>query len=192
MGKILCFIYEDMADFEMTLPLTVAGLWLEKELITVAYEKEIIKSKPGVQYMPHSTVKEALDFEDVDGLIIPGGWNDEQRPELTQLIQKLDKESKMLAAICAGPQYLARANVLDNKRYTTTLTKEYMDSQGKDDFFPRETFVNENVVRDRNIITAVGRAFVDFAIEIADYFEMFSQPDSKLDKVTLANHYKGL
>jgi len=119
---MLCFIYKDMADFEMTLPITVAGLWLEKELITIAYEKEAIISKPGVQYTPHATVKEALEFEDVEGLIIPGGWNDEQRPELTELIQKLNNENKMLAAICAGPQYLARANVLKGKKYTTTAT----------------------------------------------------------------------
>ena len=98
----------------------------------------------------------------------------------------------MLAAICAGPQYLAKANVLNDKKYTTTLTDEYMKAQGIDDFFPRETFVKEKVVRDKNIITAVGNAFVDFAIEIADYFEVFSQPDSNYDKDTIANHYKGL
>lgn len=192
MGKILCFIYKDMADFEMTLSLHLAGAWLEKEIITIAHEKETIISKPGVQYTPHATVKEALEFEDVEGLIIPGGWNNEQRPELTELIQKLNNENKMLAAICAGPQYLARANVLNDRKYTTTLTEEYMKSQEIEDFFPRETFINENIVRDKNIITSVGRTFVDFAIEIADYFEMFSQPDSNLDKQTLANHYKGL
>lgn len=192
MGKILCFIYDDMADFEMTLATTVASQWLEKELVTIAYEKEVITSKPGVQYMPHDTVKNALDFDDVEGIIIPGGWNDEQRTELTDLLGKLHREEKMLAAICAGPQYLARAGVLNNNKYTTTLTEEYMKTQNKEDFFPRDNFVKQNVVRDGNIITAVGRAFVDFAVEIADYFGVFDNPENEFTKESIANNYKGL
>lgn len=192
MGKILCYIYKDMADFEMTLPCTVAGLWLEKELVTIAYTKDTVTSKPGVIYQPQATVKEALEFSDVEGLIIPGGWNDELRPELKELIQKLNSENKMLSAICAGPQYLAKSGILENKKYTTTLTEDYMKQQGREDFFPRANFVSENVVRDKNIITAVGRSFVDFAIEIADYFGVFDNPENNYDKQTLANHYKGL
>lgn len=192
MGKILCFIYKDMADFEMTLPCTVAGLWLEKELVTIAYTEGIVTSKPGVIYQPQATVKEALEFSDIEGLIIPGGWNDELRPELMELIQKLNNDNKMISAICAGPQFLAKSGVLDNKKYTTTLTEEALKKQEKEDFFPRDNFVSEKVVRDGNIITAVGNAFVDFAIEIADYFGVFDNPDNNIDKKTLANYYKGL
>ncbi|WBW94921.1 DJ-1/PfpI family protein [Oceanirhabdus sp. W0125-5] len=121
MGKILCFIYDDMADFEMTLPGTAIS-WLKKELVTIAYKNKAVQSRPGFKYLPHATVKEALDFDDIDGLIIPGGWGDEQKTELTELIQKLNKGDKMLAAICAGPKFLARAGVLNDKKYTTTLT----------------------------------------------------------------------
>lgn len=192
MGKILSYIYNDMADFELTLPCTVAGLWIEKELITIAYEKEAVTSKPGLMYQPHATVKEALEFEDVEGIIIPGGWGDEQRPELTELIQKLNNENKLIAAICAAPKFLARAGVLNDKKYTTTLTPKYFETEGKDDFFPRDNFTGEKVVRDRNIITAVGASFVDFAIEIADYFKVFDDPEQNYDKETIAKSYKGL
>ena len=156
-----------------------------------AYEKKVIKSSGGLYYYPIATVKEALNYKDVEGLIIPGGYNDEQRQELTELIVKLNKEEKLLCAICAGPQYLARAGVLKGINYTTSLTetqfKKYFP-KAKDPF-SRDTYVNKNVVRDKNIITAVGNAFVDFSIEVGDYFHTFK--DEK-EKSECANHYKGL
>lgn len=188
MGKILCFIYEGMVDFEMTL----ACHLVDKEIVPIAYEIKVIKSKSGMCYYPMSTVKEALEHTDVDGLIIPGGYNDEQRDELTELINKLNDQCKLLSAICAGPQYLARAGILKGKKYTTTLTedklKEYFPMVSEDPF-PRDTYVNENVVRDTNIITAVGNAFVDFSIEILHYFDNFKD---EAEKKKCASHYKGL
>jgi hypothetical protein len=55
--------------------------------------------------------------------------------------------------------------------------------------FPRYTYVNENVVRDNNIITAVGNAFVDFSIEILDYFGDFKD---ETEKKECASYNKGL
>jgi putative intracellular protease/amidase len=122
---------------------------------------------------------EAMNLDDVAGIIIPGGWNDEQRPELTELIQKLDMENKFVAAICAGPQYLARAGILKGKKYTTTMTEKVYKERGTYDPFPRDTYVEQNVVRDGNIITAVGAAFIDFAIEIADYMKLFDNAEER-------------
>lgn len=191
MSKLLCFIYPDMADFELIMAATSVS-WLEKEIVTIAYTNEVVISKPGIQYQPHLTVKEALLLEDVDGIIIPGGWNNEQRTELTELIQKLDTENKLIAAICAGPQFLAKAGILTNRHYTTTLTADVLKSRNEEDFFPRSTFVSQNVVRDGHVITAIGRAFIDFAMEILDYFNVFDNPNQQVDKTQLTNHYKGL
>jgi hypothetical protein len=58
-----------------------------------------------------------------------------------------------------------------------------------EDPFPRDTYVAENVVRDTNIITAVGNAFVDFSMEILDYFGNFK--DQK-EKKEYTGHYKGI
>ncbi len=62
--------------------------------------------------------------------------------------------------------------------------KQFMEA----DPFPRQNFVLERVIRDRNIITAQGNAFVDFAIEIADWFGAF---DDEEDKNGFAKVIKG-
>jgi len=60
---------------------------------------------------------------------------------------------------------------------------------GNKDPFPRENFISERVVRDKNIITAQGIAFIDFSIEICDWFNLF---ESKDDKSIFSNSIKGL
>jgi len=44
MGKILVFIYDQMADFEITFVTHMLGADLGKEIVTIAYEDKLIKS----------------------------------------------------------------------------------------------------------------------------------------------------
>jgi hypothetical protein len=41
------------------------------------------------------------------------------------------------------------------------------------DPFPRENYVESRVVTDKNIITAKGRAFIDFSFAIFDYLDIY-------------------
>lgn len=178
MGKMLLYLYDQMADFEMTF-VTTTMIWLKKEMITISNTKVSIKAYSGIQYQPHMTVSEALSLDDVDGLIIPGGWSRELGPELKALIEKLNKEKKLLSAICAGPQFLANAGVLNEVQFTTTLTKEFLANENQEDFFNWDHFVKQKVVRDQNIVTALGNSFIDFGIEILDYFNAFEDENQK-------------
>lgn len=181
MGKILLFIYDGMADFEMTFATHLLGLGVDKEIIPIAFEDKLITSKPGIIYKPAKLVKDVLD-EDVDGLVIPGGWNGEIREELMVLIQKLYKSGKLVSAICAGPRFLAKAGILEDVKYTTSLAawSEQLKEQFKEeDPFPRNNYVQARVVRDKNVITALGNAFVDFGIELCDYFKGFENDEDR-------------
>lgn len=182
MGKILVFIFEDMTDYEITFITHLLGTDANKEIITIAYEYKIIKSRSGLLYKPAKLVADVL-LEDVDGLIIPGGWYGDTRPELITLINKLNTRGRLISAICgAGTIFLAKSGVLNNVKYTTPVvewTKEHIEVFGEKDPFPRENFVQERVVRDRNIITGQGIAFIDFAIEICDWFNLFENQELK-------------
>ena len=47
------------------------------------------------------------------------------------------------------------------------------------DPFPRETFVNQRVVTDGNLITAQGHAFVDCAFTIAEYPGLYDKLEAE-------------
>lgn len=187
MEKVFVFIYDEMADFEITFVTHLLGADVGKEIITIAYEDKLIRSKSGIAYKPSRIIKDVLE-EDAEGLIIPGGWNGEIRPELIELIRKLNANGKLLGAICAGPRFLAKAGVLDDKKYTTSIvewTDKQMQQFMESDPFPRENFILERVVRDNNIITAQGTAFIDFAIEICDWYGAFEGEEDKNDFVKI-------
>jgi putative intracellular protease/amidase len=173
MGKIICFISEEFADFEITLAFHKIKNVGKKEVLSMGYNYESVVSESGLYYKPNLTVYEALELDDIEGLIIPGGPIRNQQKELTKLIIKLDQEEKMLAAICHGPQYLGRAGLLDKRKFTTSCSLERINKLGEEDPFPRENYVDQRVVKDGHVITAHGRAFVDFSFEIFDYLDVY-------------------
>jgi len=181
MGKIALFIFDNMTDYEITFITHLLKVDAGKEVITISYEDKIIKSASGLLYKSNKLVKDVID-DDIDGLIISGGWFGEVRNELVELIQKLNSQNKLLAGICgAGTFFLAVSGILNNVSYTTPITswtEKHSNVFGKSDPFPRKNYVLERVVVDKNIITAQGTAFIDFAVEICNWFDSFeSQED---------------
>lgn len=181
MNKILLFIFDNMADFEISFITHLLGSDAGKEIIPIAFEDKDIKTSSGLIYKPKMLVKDALRIN-AEGVIIPGGWNKEIRPELIDLIKELNIRKKLVAAICVGSIVLAKSGVLIDKNYTTSAiqwTKNHQKFFGESDPFPRENFIDSRVVVDSNIITAEGIAFIDFAIEICDWFNLFENVDDK-------------
>jgi len=181
MSKILVFMYDDMADFEITYATHLLGHELSMEIVPCAYDMQPVKSKGGLKFLPAMTIAEAR-AADFAGFIIPGGWNPVVKEEIITLIRDFYHSGKLLAAICAGPRYFAKAGILDKVRYTTSIVEwnEMRRQQFKEeDPFPRENFVNTRVVRDGDVITSQGISFVDFGVEVADYFGQFKSPEDK-------------
>ncbi|MEK3723851.1 DJ-1/PfpI family protein [Paenibacillus sp. FSL H8-0034] len=173
MGKIICLVTEDFADFEITLAFHKIKNIGQRDVLSAGYTYEAVMSESGLYYKPNLTVSEALQLDDIEALIIPGGPIQDQRPELTDLIVKLNSGKLLLAAICNGPQYLGRAGVLHSHAFTTSCSVEAIHKLGVEDPFPRVNYRDERVVRDGNIITAKGRAFVDFSFEVFDYLNIY-------------------
>ncbi|HEX2924839.1 MAG TPA: DJ-1/PfpI family protein [Ruminiclostridium sp.] len=184
MSKILVFLYENMADFEVSYATHLLGHELSKEIVTCAFEKGTIKSKGGLLYTPAVTVAE-VTADDYEGLLIPGGWNLPIREEMLSLIRSFYSKGKLIGAICAGPIFLAKSGILKDVKFTTSIVEWNQmrrdQYNNEDDPFPRENFIDTRVVRDKNVITSKGISFVDFAVEVADYFGMFKNSQQKED-----------
>jgi len=182
-SKILCFVSEDMADFEITLVLHGLKNAGKRDIIAVGYTLDPISSQSGLRYLPDMTLAEALHLDDIEGLILPGGPIRPQQPVLTDLIVKLDAEEKLLAAICFSPQYLGRAGILAHRKFTTSCPPEKIAELQVEDPFPRQNYVDQRVVRDGHVITAQGRAFVDFTFEVFTYLDIYQADPQEQERL---------
>ena len=172
MKTLLCFLYDTFVEFEVSLVCYNINLEDDLQVTYIGYDSPI-KSSGGISVKVDKTVEEITSTKDIEGIIIPGGFERVLKPELEILIKKLHEEKKLIAAICAGPEFLAKSGILKGRKFTTTVPpSEYVEKKEKDPF-PRETYVDTRMIRDENIITAKGTAFVDFALEVWDYLKMY-------------------
>jgi len=179
MKEVLCFLYDGFADFETVLTCSVLNEEEDYKVTYIAYEKTPVYSSGGLKINPDKTVSEIDGIKGIAGLIIPGGGTRIHKPELEKLIKELYEEGKLVAAICAGPEYLAKSGILNGRKYTTTRLPESYEEEGLEDPFPRDTYIEKRVVQDGNLITAKGRAFTDFALKIWEYFDLYENDEEK-------------
>ena len=177
--KILCYIYNDMADFEISVLLHYLKNIGGYEITAVADDSCEITAQSGLHCIPDKNVSEIGDLSGYDGLIIPGGPINNNQNEMCPVIRELISDNKLVAAICFVPQFLGRAGVLKEYTYTTSCTEETIHNLGVEDPFPRENYRNERVVADRNVITAQGHAFVDFAEVVCKYLDVFKTEEMR-------------
>lgn len=175
MAKIvLVFLYHGCAEFEITVACWQIAESNDYEVVTIAYDKSPISTNSGFTMIPHQLISEIQITEDTAGIIIPGGSLLDLRPKLQTLIQNLNNQNKLLAAICAGPQYFAASQVIGSRNFTTSRTPERYLELKESDPFNWDQYLNARIVVDGNLVTAKGFAFSDFAIEIWDYLGLIS------------------
>lgn len=78
-----------------------------------------------------------------------------------------DEEGKKIAGICDGTIHIAKAGVLDGKKFTTSL------SLGQYPYFASAEYTDSTVASDGNIITAKANGYVDFALEIGRAMDLY-------------------
>lgn len=109
--------------------------------------------------------------EQIRSLALPGGNISEvDRPEVHAYLKDLKERNALLAGICAGVDVLDHAGILRDVRSTHST--------------------DENLVHDRNIITARANAYVDFAVEIAKKLGLFESEEDVQETLDFWKHYK--
>jgi hypothetical protein len=69
MKKILVFISEDFADFEITFLMHKLRNIGKYEIVTMSYSKNIVLSESGLKYIPDKNIDEIIYVEEYEGLI---------------------------------------------------------------------------------------------------------------------------
>ena len=143
----------------------IENLFDERELIypyfrllEEGYEVDLVGTDKDTVYVSKSGLKEEsthssreVSAEDYDAVIIPGGFSpDNMRrcPETVDFVRQMDKQGKIIAAICHGPWMMASACDLKGKKVTSFFSiKDDLINAGAE-------YLDEEVVVDGSLITS--------------------------------------
>lgn len=169
MGKILCYVYDGMADFEVTLTLHRLKNNGKREIVSIGESLDILKGQSGLNFRADCLISDITDLSDVEALIIPGGPVNNEQNAICPLIREMISRNLLVSAICFAPQFLGRAGILSEYKFTTSCSASHIQKLGIEDPYDRNNYIYDRCIVDRNVITAQGYAFVDFADAICDY-----------------------
>jgi len=116
--------------------------------------------------VPDSSL-DAVIADAFDMVVLPGGLtgaaNLEGDPRVRALLRRQDSEGRFTAAICAAPQVLASAGLLDGRSATA-----YPGTLRIKDF-PRVNLIEDPVVIDGRVVTSRGPGTaMDFALQLIE------------------------
>ncbi len=175
-----------MADFEISLLLHRIKNTGKRDIISISESLDKLTAQSGLHYFPDFRIDEISEKEAPDkyeALIIPGGPINNEQNGICRLALKMLETGKLVAAICFAPQFLGRAGILDRYAYTTSCSAEKIRSLGCEDPFNWKNYVQKRTVVDRNLITAQGYAFVDFAKEVCAYLNIFDNKQQEYEQI---------
>lgn len=164
--RILVFLADGFEEVEaFTVVDYLRRMDIVVNTVSITQNREV-KGSHDIPVIADKTIDQIDSIDPYDGVVIPGGMpgaaNLRNDPKVIEIVQDIDRNKKLAAAICAGPIVLKRAGVIEGKKVTSY--------PGFKDQLPGVIYQEQGVVRDGNIITARGPALaVDFAIEIVEY-----------------------
>jgi 4-methyl-5(b-hydroxyethyl)-thiazole monophosphate biosynthesis len=162
---IYLFLAEGFEECEALAPLDILRR-ANIEIKTVGIGSNTIVGSHGIS-VNCDTVNKDLTFDNLKGIILPGGMPGALNLENSQTVQDtIDycvNNNLLISAICAAPQILGHKGILKGKNATCFpgFEEELKGAYLKD----------EKVVCDGNIITACGAgAAFEFGFKILEYF----------------------
>jgi putative intracellular protease/amidase len=170
----VCVLYYDgFCEFEVVLAVNQ----FRENAFSAALENRVYISEERQKFLPDKTIQE-LNPDDIDLLIIPGGDPTQlyEKEELGEFILKLNEKNKIIAGICGGAELMAYYGLLDKKKANGNSEGFKIDEKNKA-MYENINIVDEDVVIDGNCITSIGKAFIEFAIEIGKVMNVYKDEE---------------
>lgn len=167
MKKIAILVAEGFEEIELGAPLDILRRF-RFDVVTAGVGGTELTGQNGLTVKTDTAIAQ-LNPDDFDGVVLPGGggsWVLRDTPEVVDLIQKMNVQDKMIAAICAAPIVLAKAGIITGKNISA-----YPADAVFKDIDKNKTFITgDDITIDGNIITAKGPAIaLAFSYTIASY-----------------------
>ena len=164
MKKTAVLVYPNFSEYELTTALSIL-MQGAKPVSIIAINDGPIKGEAGLTIIADLTIDQVNEAE-YDSLLLPGCMDiiDVLNHSIyIDFIKRIamQHDDFIIASISSSPALLAKAGLLTNKNYTVGLLEK---ARKELVFFEEANYVNEPVVKDGNLITARGSAFIPFGI----------------------------
>ncbi|WP_410769475.1 DJ-1/PfpI family protein [Fontibacillus sp. BL9] len=150
------------SEYELTVALSILKQG-EHPIKTIGITSEPITGESDLTCISDTTIYD-VDIKTLDSLLLPGCMEIStlyDNRDLVEFIKRcsLINSDLIIAAISSSPYLLAKAGLLENRKYTVGMHEEQRRATG---VFKEEDYCNDLVVQDGNILTARGRGFIEF------------------------------
>ncbi len=112
------FVAQEVEDLEYWVPL----MRLREEgakVISIGLTNQTVHGKHGLEMTPDIGIDEAPGADDLDGIVIPGGWAPDKlrrSQKLLQLVRDMDAQGKIIATICHGGWVPISAGIMRGRK----------------------------------------------------------------------------
>jgi putative intracellular protease/amidase len=173
--KAYVLVFDGFADWEPAHALCGIAMSGKLEIVTVGFSEDPIRSMGGLKVVPDVTLEQVVPSQTAI-FILPGGamWEQGSTPEVIRFLQGLKTANVPIAAICGATLEVARAGLTHGVRHSSNVLA-YLKTlpDYKDEAF----YINEPAVSDGLLITAGGVYSLEFAREIFQKLETFSEAE---------------
>lgn len=170
MSRFAVILYPNFSLQEITCLTSALSVWFEEKIEFIASENKEYCSEEGLRVVPTKTMDDT-NITDYDCVILPGTINPLPALYDDRLINFLKSginTNVVYAAISSSPLLLAKAGVLNGKKFTAGF---FMQMAEVFSFIEKENFTHEGIVCDGNVITGIGMFFREFAEAVLQRFE---------------------
>jgi len=153
MKKIVVLIEDMFEDVEYAKP-AAAFIKAGHKLVHVGFQKgKTVTGKKGETTVCIDKSIREVTIDDFDALFIPGGYSPDRLrvdPSVVRFVKEFVESGKPVFAICHAPQLLITAQVLQGRTVTgwKSIIQDIKNAGA--------TYIDEEVVEDRNLITSRG------------------------------------
>lgn len=133
-GKTIGYLVgPEVEDLEYWVPL----MRLQEEgarVISIGLTTATLRGKHGLEITPDVSIEEAPSANELDGLVIPGGWAPDKmrrNAHMLQLVRDMDAQGKIIASICHGGWVPISAGIMRGRKATgTTAIRDDINNAG--------------------------------------------------------------
>ncbi|MEK4628540.1 MAG: DJ-1/PfpI family protein [Solibacillus sp.] len=171
MKKTAILLYPQFSEYELT---TALSLLMQggKPISVISLDRNPIIGEAGLSVIADQTIDE-IHVEDFDSLLLTGCMDIfkvlENHTYIDFIKNIANQEHFIIASISSSPALLAKAGLLTNKNYTVGLFEE---ARVNSRLFDDANYVNELVVQDGNLITALGVSFITWGVMFAKALQL--------------------